>query len=124
RAPGPAGHAPSRRRVTVTAGRVARAGAWLVVTLRWLVVAAWAAAAAWIAWTGPNPSRNAAPVISLVPSNAPALRVEARELRLFSLPLSTDTAIVQRSPSGISAADQAAALRLAAHQDAGRSGPG
>jgi putative drug exporter of the RND superfamily len=108
--------------VNATAGRVARGQAWLMVTLRWLIVAAWAAGAGWIVWSGADPSRNAAPLISLVPGNAPALRVEAREQRLFSLPLSTDTAVVQRWPSGISAADQAAALRLALAHDRQKGG--
>lgn len=103
------------------AGRLARGQAWLVVSLRWLIVPAWAALAAWIAWTSPDPSRHAANLISLVPHDAPALQVAARESRLFKVPLSTDTAVVQRDPAGLSARAQAGSIALAASTDTRRS---
>ncbi len=101
----------------VAGGRLARGQAWLVVSLRWLIVPGWAALAAWIAWAGPDPSRNAANLIRLVPRNAPALQVAQREAHLFKVPLSTDTAVVQRDPAGLSARSQARSIALAASTD-------
>ncbi|MGN6379098.1 MAG: MMPL family transporter [Gaiellales bacterium] len=101
----------------VAAGRIARAYAWVVVTLRWLIVPAWLVAAAYIALLAPNNTRSPANLISLVPAHAPALELAQREARMFQPPLTGDTMVVQRDPAGLSARAQAQSLALAATFD-------
>jgi putative drug exporter of the RND superfamily len=100
----------------VTAGAVARAQARVVVALRWVIVPAWLAAAVYAALTVAAP-KTTANVVSLVPPGAPAIRVARHELRLFRVPLSAETMVVQSAPHGISAVAQARSLALAARVD-------
>jgi putative drug exporter of the RND superfamily len=114
-------------RPRVAAGRTARAAAWLIVGLRWLVVPAWLAAAVYVAVSVPTQGDNSKNVINLVPSGAPAVRVAAREQRLFRVPLGAETEVVQYHANGMSAAAQAQSIAMAAsvdrHELGRRSGP-
>jgi RND superfamily putative drug exporter len=58
----------------------------------------------------------------LIPDDSPAIQAGARSQELFSVPLVSDTAVVERDPSGLSGEEQAAIARRAAdptEQDAG-----
>jgi putative drug exporter of the RND superfamily len=84
-------------------GRAARALAWTVVRLRWLVAAAWIVAA--VAATVSLPSLSTASSVSLsglVPEDAEALETSARTARLFDVPFSPHTVVVQRDAGGLS----------------------
>jgi putative drug exporter of the RND superfamily len=100
-------------------GRVAGAYAALVVGLRYLVLLGWiAAVAAAVRYLPPLAPANG--LVSLVPSNSPALAAEATATRLFGEPLDAPVAVVQRGARGLSAAAQAAAVRDAVAVDTGR----
>ncbi len=99
------------------AGWLARAQAWLVVSLRFIVVPGWVAAAAYVGFAVPTPQENSANVVNLVPSGAPAERLTHLEAKLFRVPLEADTAVVQFHASGLSAAAQARSVALAASAD-------
>lgn len=104
-----------RQRLAFRGGRAARAFAWIVVRLRWLVIAAWIAAA--VVATISLPALGTAGSVSLqglVPEDAEAIETEERAARLFELPFSPHTVIVQRDPDGLSAAAQRDALAGAA----------
>lgn len=99
------------------ASRLARAQAWLVVSLRFVIVPAWVAAAAYVGFEVTPPQQNSATVINLVPSSAPAERLTRLEAKLFRVPLEADTEVVQFRASGISAGAQARSIALAASAD-------
>ncbi len=86
----------------------------VTVGLRWLVIPAWIAAAlASVLYLPTLASGEPLALGGLVPRNAGALRVGEREARLFQLPLTADTVVVQRDPDGLSAGVQARALARA-----------
>jgi putative drug exporter of the RND superfamily len=98
----------------MTPGRLARGYAWLVVGLRHAIVLAWIAGA--VAATVYLPGLGGAassPLADLVPKHAEATDVAERSTRLFGSPLVTDTIVVQRDPTGLSAAQQRRTLRAA-----------
>jgi RND superfamily putative drug exporter len=101
----------------VTAGSVSRALAWVVVTLRWLIVPAWLAAAAYGGLIAPTTSGSQDNLVTLVPPHAPALLLAEREGRMFRLPFAADTMVVQHARGGMSAGAQARSLTLAASTD-------
>jgi putative drug exporter of the RND superfamily len=85
-----------------------------VVRLRYLVVAAWIAAAATTAIYLPGlGSGEALELGGLLPEDSPAIDAGERSQRLFSIPLTADTAVVERDPNGFSAGAQAAIVRRA-----------
>ncbi|HEY3764598.1 MAG TPA: MMPL family transporter, partial [Gaiellales bacterium] len=88
--------------VPVTAGPVARAYAWTVVTLRWPILLGWIAAAVYVAVVVPAPAQAPDSLVALVPPHSAALRADALALHRFRVPLSSETAIVQRDPRGLS----------------------
>jgi putative drug exporter of the RND superfamily len=97
-------------RRTVLAG----AFAWVVVRLRWVIVLAWSVAA--VASTVLLPSLEDAgslPASSLLPADSDSLDTTAHAQRLFSVPLTSQIAVVQRDPDGLSAAAQARVARRA-----------
>jgi RND superfamily putative drug exporter len=99
---------------------MSRALAWTVVRLRWLVAVAWIAAAA--AATLALPSLSTASSVSLsglVPEDAEALETSARTARLFDVPFSPHTAVVQRDPGGLSEEARRHAVEGAASVRAG-----
>jgi RND superfamily putative drug exporter len=80
----------------------------VVVGLRWIVLLAWIAAAAAALLYLPG-LRSGEPLAlgGLVPGDAEAIAVAERSARHFEIPLTTDTVVVQRDPSGLSAGAQA-----------------
>jgi putative drug exporter of the RND superfamily len=102
--------APERGTANVTevtappvSGFSARAFAWLVVRLRWVILLAWiAAAVASTLYLPPLEQVEAGAIGDLVPKNTPALKAEADSYRLFGFPVLSRTAIVQRNPDGLS----------------------
>jgi RND superfamily putative drug exporter len=86
----------------------------LVVGLRWLIVPAWIAAALGCAIYLPSlGSGEPLALGGLVPDDAEAIRVGAREAELFKLPLTADTVVVQRKADGLSSEAQASAVARA-----------
>jgi RND superfamily putative drug exporter len=87
---------------------LAQAFATIVVRLRWLVVALWlAAAAAATLWLPSLQEAESASLADLVPEDAEAVRAAERSAELFSVPLTAQTAVVQRDPDGLSEDAQA-----------------
>ena len=81
---------------------LAQALATIVVRLRWLVVAVWlAAAAAATLWLPSLQEAESASLADLVPEDAEAVRAAERSTELFSVPLTAQTAVVQRDPGGL-----------------------
>ncbi|MGH3093209.1 MAG: MMPL family transporter [Gaiellaceae bacterium] len=94
--------------------RLAAAFARFVVRLRFLLLPAWIAAA--VAATLGLPglgSGEPLPLGGLVPRDSEALATGERAARLFSVPLTTDTVVVQRDPDGLSAEAQERAVERA-----------
>jgi RND superfamily putative drug exporter len=85
-----------------------------VVVVGWIAIAA--AATIWLPSLGAGDSDIGLPV----PSDAPALRAEARSAQLFGYPLISRTLVVQRDPAGLSAADRRALARRVLDVDRGR----
>ena len=85
-----------------------------VVRLRYLVVAAWVAAA--VATTVYLPGLGSGAPLELgglIPDDSPAVEAGARSERLFSVPLTADTAVVERNPDGFSDDEQEAIVQRA-----------
>ncbi len=98
----------------LTRERLAAAFARLVVGLRFLLLPAWIAAA--VAATLGLPglgSGEPLPLGGLVPRDSDALATGERAARLFSVPLTTDTVVVQRAPDGLSSEAQARVVERA-----------
>ena len=91
-------------------GLVARA----LITLRWVVVAAWAGGAIFMAVTLPSADRAGAGALgALVPKDAPALAAERISAERFAFPLLSRTLVVVRDPHGLSPRRQAELVSLA-----------
>ena len=93
---------------------VPRVFATVVVRLRWLVVAAWIAAA--VATTVYLPGLGTGEPLELgglIPDDSPAIEAGARSQELFSVPLTADTAVVERRESGLSTDEQEAIVQRA-----------
>ena len=85
-----------------------------MVRLRYLVVAAWiAAAAATTIYLPGLGSGEALELGGLLPEDSPAIDAGERSQRLFDVPLTADTAVVERDPNGFSAETQEAIVRRA-----------
>ena len=94
--------------------RAIRVFAGVVVGLRFLVVAAWIAAALAVTWWLPGlGSGEPLPLGGLIPDNAESAQVAQRDAEIFGVPLTTDTLVVQRDADGLSAAAQARAVARA-----------
>jgi RND superfamily putative drug exporter len=94
--------------------RLAAGFARLVVRLRFLVLPSWIAAA--LAATLALPGLGSGEPLALgglVPRNSEAVETGERAAGLFSVPLTTDTVVVQRDPGGLSAEAQARAVERA-----------
>jgi putative drug exporter of the RND superfamily len=82
---------------------LAQAFATIVVRLRWLVVVLWlTAAAAATLWLPSLQAAESASLSDLVPEDAEAVRAAERSTELFSVPVTAQTAVVQRNPEGLS----------------------
>lgn len=94
---------------------------WLVVRLRWLVVAGWVAAAvaATVYLPGLAGSDEAA-LGGLVPAGAESVRTEERSVELFRAPLVARAVVVQRNPNGLSGSEQRSVVTRALAVSRGR----
>lgn len=96
-------------------GLIARLFGLTVVSLRWLVVPAWLAAAYAAVQALPGiGGLDPAPLSGLVPADSPALRTQERSHELFEVPLLSGLVVVARKEGGLSAREQARIVRLAA----------
>src|SRR5580693_3310936 len=98
-------------------GLLARSYAFVVVSLRLLIIAGWAAAvAAAIVFLPPlNPTTSG--LSELIPPGSPAAHAESDASRLFGFPLDAAVAVVQRDPRGLPSATQVRAVRQALAAD-------
>jgi RND superfamily putative drug exporter len=98
-------------------GPLARSYAFVVVSLRLLIIAGWAAAvAAAIVFLPPlNPTTSG--LSELIPPGSPAAHAESDASRLFGFPLDAAVAVVQRDPRGLPTATQVRAVRQALAAD-------
>jgi RND superfamily putative drug exporter len=112
-APGP----PASRKPKAAVGLLARGYAAVVVSLRLLIIAGWAAAvAAAIVFLPPlNPTTGG--LSELIPPGSPAAHAEADASKLFGFPLDAAVAVVQRDRHGLPAATQVRAVRQALAAD-------
>jgi RND superfamily putative drug exporter len=93
----------------------ARAFAWTVVRLRLVILAGWIAAAIGAGVFLPSlEDAGSLPATSLLPNDSESLDTTAHTQRLFSVPLTSQIAVVQRDPDGLSAAAQARVIERAA----------
>jgi RND superfamily putative drug exporter len=93
----------------------ARAFAWTVVRLRLVILAGWIAAAIGAGVFLPSlEDAGSLPATSLLPNDSDSLDTTARTQRLFSVPLTSQIAVVQRDPDGLSATAQARVVERAA----------
>lgn len=90
---------------------LAGSAAWLIVKLRYAVVAFWILAAVVMTVKLPAVGEAQAGALGdLVPHDAEALQAELRSSELFAFPLLSRTLVVQRDPDGLSAIAQVDAL--------------
>jgi RND superfamily putative drug exporter len=88
--------------------------AWVVVRLRWLVLAGWIAATVWVVLNLPTIEQAQLGALGdLVPRDAAALQAEIESATRFDVPVLAHLAVVQRNPQGLSEARQRAAVALA-----------
>jgi RND superfamily putative drug exporter len=86
----------------VVVGRGARGFAWLVVRLRFVILLAWVAGAVAATVLLPSLSEgNGAPLGGLIAEDSEAVQARERSAELFSVPILAETAVVQRSPRGL-----------------------
>ena len=106
---------PGRPRAA--AGLLARSYAAVVISLRLLIIAGWAAAvAAAIVFLPPlNPTTGG--LSELIPPGSQAAHAEADAGNLFGFPLDAGVAVVQRNPHGLPTATQVRAVRQALAAD-------
>lgn len=102
----------------VAAGLLARGYAYVVVSLRYLIVLGWAAVAVLaIMFLPPLSASSTGGLSQLVPPGSAAARAEADAARLFGFPIDAAVAVVQRDPHGLPAATRDRALRQALSAD-------
>jgi putative drug exporter of the RND superfamily len=117
--PSPVQAAPPVR-ARPAAGLLARGYAFVVVSLRYLIIGGWAAGvAAAIVFLPPLSAASSGGFASLIPSGSAAAHAESDASRLFGFPLDAAVAVVQRDPHGLSAATQERAVRQAIAVDRG-----
>ncbi|HXV96413.1 MAG TPA: MMPL family transporter [Gaiellaceae bacterium] len=86
----------------------------VVVWLRYVVVTLWIAAAAAVALYLPGlGSGEALELGGLIPDDSPAIQAGERSQELFDVPLTADTAVVERAPEGFSREEQQAIVQRA-----------
>jgi putative drug exporter of the RND superfamily len=98
-------------------GLLARGYAFIVVSLRLVIIGGWAAAAAAaIVFLPPlNPATGG--LSELIPPGSPAAHAESDASKLFGFPLDAAVAVVQRDPRGLPTATQVRAVREALAAD-------
>jgi putative drug exporter of the RND superfamily len=128
--PGPAAarRQPRRRRLRwqrPAVGPLARSYAFIIVSLRYVIVAGWLVAAALAVIYLPSLSAGSG-IGDLVPGRSPALRAEADATRLFRVPMSAPVVVVQHSqrPLPLAVQDKAGRSALAVDRGTARPIPG
>ncbi len=105
------------------AGILARGYAFVVVSLRYLIIGGWCAAVvAAILYLPPLNAASSGGLTDLIPPGSAAAHAEADATRLFGFPLDAGVAIVQRDPHGMPTATQDRAVRQAIAVDRGLAG--
>ena len=105
------------------AGILARGYAFVVVSLRYLIVGGWAAAAVLaILFLPPLSATSAGGLSDLIPPGSAAAHAESDAARLFGFPIDAAVAIVQRDPHGMPTATRDRAIRQALAVDRRLSG--
>jgi putative drug exporter of the RND superfamily len=118
RAPSAPGRPAAPRGPRPTAGWLARGYAFVVVSLRWLIIGGWAAGvAAAIVFLPPLNATSSSTLSELIPPGSPAARAEADVTRLFGFPLDAAVAVVQRDPHGMPTATMYRAVHQAISVD-------
>ena len=113
----------------VAAGLLARGYAFVVVSLRYLIVLGWAAVVVLaIMFLPPLNASSTGGLSQLIPPGSAAARAQSDAARLFGFPIDAAVAVVQRDPHGLPAATRDRALHQALSVDrqlpglSGRSG--
>ena len=105
------------------AGVLARSYAFVVVSLRYLIVGGWAVGVVLaIMFLPPLNATSSGGLSDLIPPGSAAARAEADAARLFGFPIDAAVAIVQRDPHGMPAATRDRAIRQAVAVDRRLSG--
>src|SRR6266576_3430248 len=108
---------------TIVESILARSYAFVVVSLRYLIVGGWAAAVVLVIMFLPPLSATSSGGLSdLIPPGSAAAHTEADAARLFGFPIDAAVAVVQRDPHGIPAATRDRAIRQAVAVDRRLSG--
>lgn len=103
-------------------GRLARAYAFVAVSLRYPILFGWIAAALLAVIFVPSLTTSGG-VGGLVPPGSAAVRAERDAARLFGAPLDASVAVVQEDPHGLPPAAQVKAAHSAVSVDLGRARP-
>ena len=98
-------------------GLLARGYAFVVVSLRLVIIGGWAAAVAAAIVFLPPLSPATGGLSELIPPGSPAAHAEADASRLFGFPLDAAVAVVQRDPRGLPTATQVRAVHEALAAD-------
>ncbi len=107
--------APSPRQAA--AGLLARGYAFVVVGLRWFIIAGWVAAVAVAIVFLPSLNTDSSGLSNLIPPGSAAAHAEADASRLFGFPIDAAVAIVQRNPHGLPTATLDRSVRQAVAVD-------
>jgi putative drug exporter of the RND superfamily len=114
------------RAASVVSSGLGRGYRFIVITLRWIVLVGWVAAAVALTVLIPyRPDTTTGTTFSeLLPADSPVFRVEQRILQEFRVPLLSGTTVVVHQPDGLSLLTRADALLwgLATTQDTLRAG--
>ena len=111
--PHPAAPSPPQ----AAAGLLARGYAFVVVGLRWFIIAGWIAAVALAIVFLPPLNAGSSGLSNLIPPGSAAAHAEADASRLFGFPIDAAVAIVQRNPHGLPTATLDRSVRQAVAVD-------
>ena len=115
--------APPSEQSGPVAGVLARSYAFVVVSLRYLIVGGWAAGVALaIMFLPPLNATSSGGLSDLIPPGSAAAHAQADAARLFGFPIDAAVAVVQRDPHGMPAATRDRAIRQAVAVDRRLSG--
>ena len=108
---------------TIVESILARSYAFVVVSLRYLIVGGWAAAVVLaIMFLPPLSATSSGGLSDLIPPGSAAAHAEADAAHLFGFPIDAAVAVVQRDPHGMPAATRDRAIRQAVAVDRRLSG--
>ncbi len=120
---GSGGFVPPSEQPGPAAGMLARSYAFVVVSLRYLIVGVWAAGVVLaILFLPPLSATSSGGLSDLIPPGSAAAHAESDAARLFGFPIDAAVAIVQRDPHGLPAATRDRAIRQALAVDRRLSG--